>query len=664
MRFSSFFAKRLLLEAAELFLCFCAVSSAVASPNPELAVGEVPTAEAAKQYRLPVREEPLTNLDTPKIAPAVKPHALKSPRPVRLGIPYFAFPNSESILLTDTVAWLFTQFGKQLSIEAYGEEDMRQAVERGEIDLYIASAGFYREFAERGSKDLATLVDERKTNPNASSAAAVIVRKDRLELQNFATLKGARISAGFEDFFSGWHQVLYKLKTTGSRLEGYFSRTTFTGMPMSQIVDRVLSGEDDAGVLSACYLEGLQAAGYPGVEKLRVLEPQHDSLGCVHSIQPYPGLTIATMPSANPETMRAVARELFTMPASGSDHARWSVATNFSSTDDLLKSLALGPYRYLRHWTVSRLWDEYWQLAVIGLILVAGFVIHTFRTEAVVRTRTAQLRSAMDVQRRMQTEASEKSARIELLEREGVVQQLSSMLAHELRQPMTAIGFFTKGLISRLKRGKVDRESILLVLEKIRDLNQQSNAIVDHVRGYAKERIVREPTDVSEAVRNALQNLIAARYNERAVAIRTEIEDGLQLVADKFELELVVNNLVKNAIQACENEPNPEVLVTIRSENEDRSAPGILLTVSDNGPAITQEALSRIGRPFDTTKKDGLGLGTSIVRRIAESYGGRLTFRANSGRGLVAEVLMRNPLQPPRSFTESAGLSSSKEQIE
>ena len=62
MRFSSFFAKRLLLEAAELFLCFCAVSSAVASPNPELAVGEVPTAEAAKQYRLPVREEPLTNL--------------------------------------------------------------------------------------------------------------------------------------------------------------------------------------------------------------------------------------------------------------------------------------------------------------------------------------------------------------------------------------------------------------------------------------------------------------------------------------------------------------------------------------------------------------------------------------------------------------------------
>lgn len=626
------------------FWPFCAQSAS----NPEPAIAEPAAAWNTELRRLPPVDAPLANLDTPHVAPAAKPDALQSPTPVRLGIPYFAFADSESLLVADTVAWLTGQFGNQLTVEAYDEAALREAIERGSIDLFIASAGLYREFAEEGSKDLASLTDDRKPNPNASAAAVVIVRNERQDLQKLADLHDQRISAASEDFFTGWQPLLWELKSSGCNLEKFFRSTVFTGMPMSQIVERVARGIDDAGVLSACYFETLQAAGYPGLDAIRILEPKENAekeeFACRRSTRLFPGLTIATMPSANPSTMRAVTRELFSMPPSGAEHARWSVATNFSEIDAALKSMALGPYRHLSRWTVNRLWEEYWHVAVLLLILAAGGFIHTLRTESVVRTRTAQLRSALAAQQKMQAEASEKSARIELLEREGVVQQLSSMLAHELRQPMTSIGFFTKGLISRIKRGNYDPQAALTVLEKIRDLNQQSNAIVDHVRGYAKERVVRERTDVSAAVQTAVKNLIAARFHEKPVAVRTEIEKDIELVADKFELELIVNNLVKNAIQACVGTANPEVVVSVRAWRKDHSATGIVLTVADNGPAISPEALQRIGRPFDTTKKDGLGLGTSIVRRIAESYGGRLSFRANQPHGLVAEVLLLNPV--------------------
>lgn len=127
-------------------------------------------------------EEPRTNLDTPNVSVAAKPGAFDSPTPVKLGIPYITFPNSESSLLSDTVEWFKAQFGNQLVILPHSETSLHNAVLGGEIDLFIASSGFYREFASAGSKDLATLVDDKKKNPNESTAATVIVRRGRDDL--------------------------------------------------------------------------------------------------------------------------------------------------------------------------------------------------------------------------------------------------------------------------------------------------------------------------------------------------------------------------------------------------------------------------------------------------------------------------------------------------
>lgn len=590
-----------------------------------------------------VADTPRSNLDTPNVSVAMKPDAFDSLTPVKLGIPYITFPNSESSLLRDTVEWLKTQFGDQLVILPHSETSLRDAVLGGEIDLFIESSGFYREFASAGSKDLATLVDDKKKNPNESTAGTVIVHRSRDDLRKLEDLQGKSLAAGSDDFYSGLQMLQNELKRRDFSYGNFFSRVNITGMPLSEVVDRVIRGEADAGVVSACYFENLIATNYPRITEVRVLEPRSDSLRCLHTTAPYPGLTIATMPSANPATMRAITRELFSMPPSGSDRALWSVATDFKPVDEMLRTLALGPYRYLREWTVNRFLSEY-RYVIIGLaVLLCGVFLHSFRTEYVVRRRTAQLRKAMDEQHRMEEAARMQNARIERLEREGVVQQLSSMLAHELFQPMTAIGYFTKGLISRIKRGEFDREAYLDILEKIRNLNQQSNAVVEHVRGYAKAKISRTPVNLSSIVEQTVESLRKARFAERQIVLQSDIPSDITLVADPLEIELILTNLVKNAAHACSSVPSPEIYVSLERLTE--GPQGARIKVSDNGPSLSDEAIENLGGIFETTKKDGLGLGISIVRRIAESYGGKLIYRSRKPQGLTAEVFLWNPPQ-------------------
>lgn len=588
-------------------------------------------------------QESTANLDTPRVVVPARPDVLKSSRPVRLGIPYISVPNSESSLLRDTVAWLQNQFGSQLVVLPYSEADLRASAIGGELDLFIESSGFFQEFANSGARSLATLADAYKENPNSSAAATVVVRRDRTDLTSLSDLAGKRISAGSDNFYFGWQMLDYELRRQDRSDKPRIGRPTLTGMPLTQVVDRVLDGEDDAGVLTACYLENLIASKYPRIEQLRVLAPKNDDLHCLHSTRTYPGLTLATMPSANPATMREISSALFAMAPSGTDSAVWSIATDFKEVDGLLKTLGLGPYRHLTEWTVERFLRKYWQWLALLVLVGAGVLVHAVRTEYVVRQRTRQLRVALAEQKRIENEAREKNSRLELLERESVVQQLSSMLAHELRQPMTAIGFYTKGLISRLKRGEFNPGDYLSVLEKIRDLNQRSNSIVEHVRGYAKANVNRRETDLSALAEQAVRNLMEARFQNYPVQVHTLIEPHIRLVADGFEIELIISNLLKNALEACRGTDGAEVTVSVNAiEGTPR---GALIRVSDNGPALSPEEFGRLGVPFQSTKADGLGLGTSIVRRIAESYGGTLTYKAREPHGLAAEVKIWDPMR-------------------
>jgi signal transduction histidine kinase len=119
---------------------------------------------------------------------------------------------------------------------------------------------------------------------------------------------------------------------------------------------------------------------------------------------------------------------------------------------------------------------------------------------------------------------------------------------------------------------------------------------------------------------------------KNSVSVQTDLEDGLPLVeADRTQLQQVILNLTINAVQALrQGDRHPRKLSISTSRDETY---GVLVSVRDSGPGISQDGLGRLFDAFYTTKPDGMGIGLSICRSIVEGHGGRIWATANVPQG-------------------------------
>jgi two-component system sensor kinase FixL len=119
---------------------------------------------------------------------------------------------------------------------------------------------------------------------------------------------------------------------------------------------------------------------------------------------------------------------------------------------------------------------------------------------------------------------------------------------------------------------------------------------------------------------------------ERGVDVRFEIDRHVGLVvADKVQVQQVVLNLIRNAIDAMEVSPRRAIRIAARPEGEGM----VEISVSDTGPGLSEEVAARLFHPFVTTKPTGMGIGLSISKTIVEAHGGRL-WGENEGDGGAA----------------------------
>jgi two-component system sensor kinase FixL len=129
--------------------------------------------------------------------------------------------------------------------------------------------------------------------------------------------------------------------------------------------------------------------------------------------------------------------------------------------------------------------------------------------------------------------------------------------------------------------------------------------------------------------------LVGAR--EHGVLVRFDLDPSAELViADKVQVQQVVLNLIRNAIDAMEASPRRELRISSR-------ALGALVevAVADTGPGISEDVAERLFHPFVTTKETGMGIGLSISRTIIESHGGRITAERNPGGGATFRFTLR-----------------------
>jgi two-component system sensor kinase FixL len=212
--------------------------------------------------------------------------------------------------------------------------------------------------------------------------------------------------------------------------------------------------------------------------------------------------------------------------------------------------------------------------------------------------------------------------------------QLSAALAHELNQPLTAILNYA-GILEELAaqdKGP-NGATIRSISARISEQTARAGEIIRRVRGFvAKREPDRSVQDLNPVVQDSVALAFVGAAADSGIRLQTKLASDLPTVAiDKVQIQQVVMNLVRNAIEAMHACPQRDLAVTTSYDGADF----VLVGIADTGPGLAPEVASSLFQPFVTTKETGLGIGLSICRTIVEAHGGRLWMEPNSGGGTV-----------------------------
>ncbi len=238
--------------------------------------------------------------------------------------------------------------------------------------------------------------------------------------------------------------------------------------------------------------------------------------------------------------------------------------------------------------------------------------------------------------KRAQEKARQHLAELAHMMRLRMMGELMSEVSHEINQPLYAISNFAAASLNRLhspQTGSAPSE-VTGWLEQIAAQATRAGEIIRRIGRFVRKSPAKLVTaDVNEIVKSVI-DLLGVDGRLDAVDLRLDLADDAPPVCiDRIQVEQVLVNLLRNALEAMANNPAAHRQLRVRTERH--SSEYVEVVVSDNGPGLPPEQLNRLFEPFFTTKSEGMGMGLSISHSIIEAHGGRLEAVANPDRGLT-----------------------------
>lgn len=215
--------------------------------------------------------------------------------------------------------------------------------------------------------------------------------------------------------------------------------------------------------------------------------------------------------------------------------------------------------------------------------------------------------------------------------------QVVSTLVHEVNQPLTAISNYVNACRRLVATGDVERTRV--ALERIADQTDRTREIVQRIRDFVMKRDVRMRTENLSHVIDETVALARSSVRDTGLTLGVQMDSNdVHVEIDRVQVQQVLFNLLRNGIEAMQDQPRRELAVTTSRAEEGM----VKISVADTGPGLSDKVRLRLFEPFVTTKATGMGIGLSVCRAIVEAHRGRLWADDNPGGGTVFHFTLRH----------------------
>jgi two-component system, chemotaxis family, CheB/CheR fusion protein len=235
-------------------------------------------------------------------------------------------------------------------------------------------------------------------------------------------------------------------------------------------------------------------------------------------------------------------------------------------------------------------------------------------------------------QRRAENTARENLEEASRLQRLQTANELATLLAHEINQPLAAIATYATTGLKLLQHQPLEPDKLTRNLEQISQQSLRAGETLRHMRAFvSRGRVDPVPLDVNALVRNACA-LMEPKARSRGIKLVLKLDDALpQVMGVGVHIEQVLFNLMRNAIDAIRDAGMKGGSITVKTRQQDGMA---RISVCDTGPGLDAEQAEKVFEPLTSRKEYGLGVGLRISRSLIEAHDGRLWVEPHTGGGI------------------------------